>query len=104
MWRQLGGEVLTGECLARGTQHNCGHHITHRALQRFSLPHQGAGDACVVRSRLSPRLVRYPPQGGWQAFLRSVVPGACFLCRLRTSVHRFPLWTALPSAEYYQWI
>ena len=58
----------------------------------------------MVRSRLSPRLVRYPPQGGWQAFLRSVVPGACFLCRLRTSVHRFPLWTALPSAEYYQWI
>ena len=47
--------------------------------------------------RLSPRLVRSPPQGGWQACVRPVVSGACFLCRLRPSVHRFPLWTALPS-------
>ena len=63
---------------------------------RFHIKAQGEAFA--------PRLVRYPPQGGWQVLSRPVVSGTCFLCRLRTPVHRFPLWTAFPSAEYYQWI
>lgn len=28
--------------------------------------------------------------------IRSYMPGTCFLCRLQITVHRFPLWSALP--------
>ena len=34
--------------------------------------------------------------------LRPYMSGTSFLCRLRPTVTPFPLWTALPSPEYYE--